>query len=131
LLYKLQRHVKSGGQRNMKTLKVNKNKAKCVQMLAAWKVEDSKLFVLLVLIEHTKEFTWARDKLKKLYYENCRWLKRYVNTTLDIWSIDDDMVLRTTFRVRGTEGNFELSILISEGKNDGYAMRPIWINTER
>jgi hypothetical protein len=133
LLYKLQRHVESDNRRNMNilTTEVNENEAKCVQMLVAWKVEDSKLFVLLALIEHTKEFTWNGDELKKLYYKNRLWLKRYVSTTLDIWSMDNNMALKTTFRVRDLQGDSDLSISISERENNGYAVRPIWINTER
>jgi hypothetical protein len=133
LLYKVQRHVKSDDQHNMNilTTEINENDAKCIQMLTAWKVEDFRLSVLLALIEHTKKFTWNRVKLKKLYYENRRWLKRYVSTTLDTWSMDNNVALKTTFKVRYLEGNFYLSISISEGENDGYAVRPIWTNTER
>jgi hypothetical protein len=133
LLYKLQRHVKSDNRRNMNilTTEINENDAKCIQMLVAWKVEDSKFFVLLALIEHAKKFTWDGDELKKLYYKNRLWLKRYVSTTLDIWSMDNNMALKTTFRVRDLQGDSDLSISISERENNGYAVRPIWINTER
>jgi hypothetical protein len=133
LLYELQRYVKSDNRRNMNilTTEINENDAKRIQMLAAWKVEGFRLSVLFALIEHTKKFTWNRVKLKKLYYENRRWLKRYVSTTLDTWSMDNNVALKTTFKVRYLEGNFYLSISISEGENDGYAVRPIWTNTER
>jgi hypothetical protein len=133
LLYELQRHVKSDDQHNMNilTTEINENDAKCIRMLAAWKVEGFRLSVLLALIEHTKELTWNRVKLKKLYYENRRWLKRYVSTTLDTWSMDNNMALKTTFKVRYLKGKFYLSIFISEEENGGYAVRPLWINTER
>jgi hypothetical protein len=54
LLYKLQRY--SGSQYNMDTsiAETNKNEAKCAQMLVAWKVEDSRLFAYVVLVENTK-----------------------------------------------------------------------------
>jgi hypothetical protein len=133
LLYKLQRHAESGDQRNMNllTTEINENDAKCIQMLVTWKMQDSRLFVLLALIEHAKEFTCDGDELKKLYYKNRRWLKRYVSTTLDTWLMDNNMALETTFRVRDLKGNSDLSIFISEGENGGYAARPICINTER
>jgi hypothetical protein len=130
LLSKLK--IYSNKQYNMGALttETNKNEAAHVYMLAAWKVKDTKPFVRVVLIKHTKEFTWNEDKLKKLYYENCQWLKEH-DTVSDAWFVDDNMILKTSFKVRDLKGNFELSISISEEEKNDYAMRPLCVDLER
>jgi hypothetical protein len=122
LLYKLQKHVVSDDQRNMDTLttKTNENEAKCVQLLVAWKVKDSKSFVYETLVEHVKEFTWDENELRKLYNKNHSRLKEYNSIMSDRWLIDNNMVLKTSFEVRGLKGNFELSISISEEERYDY-----------
>jgi hypothetical protein len=132
LLYKLQKHVVSDDQRNMDTLttKTNENEAKCVQLLVAWKVKDSKSFVYETLVEHVKEFTWDENELRKLYNKNHSRLKEYNSIMSDRWLIDNNMVLKTSFEVRGLKGNFELSISISEKERYDY-MRPLCIDLER
>jgi hypothetical protein len=149
LLFKLQRY--SNRQRNMNasTTETNKGEVAHVYMLAAWKVMDSKFFVCVVLIEHTKEFTWDESKLEKLYnknrdwlkeynnrnwlkeYNNRDWLKEYNDTTIVTWFMDNNIVLKTAFRVRGLKDNFRLSISIFEERGNDYDMKPIQINTER
>jgi hypothetical protein len=125
--------IYSNRQRNMNTLttKTNSRETKCVQMLVAWKVNDFKPLVYVALVEHTKKLTWNEDKLKKLYDKNCGWLKEYDSATSYTWFMDDDMTLRTTFRVRNLKGILELDIYISEKKRDDYAMRPLGINLKR
>jgi hypothetical protein len=131
LLFKLQRY--SNRQRNMNasTTETNKGEVAHVYMLAAWKVMDSKFFVCVVLIEHTKEFTWDESKLEKLYNKNRDWLKEYNDTTIVTWFMDNNIVLKTAFRVRGLKNNFRLSISIFEERGNDYDMKPIQINTER
>jgi hypothetical protein len=69
-------------------------------------MKDAKPFVCVVLIEHTKEFTWNKNELRKLYYENHSWLRRYNDTISDTWMIDDVMTLKTTFEVKNLEKTF-------------------------
>jgi hypothetical protein len=45
--------------------------------------------------------------------------------------MDDNIVLKTSLKVRGLKENFELSIFISEVERDYYAMRPLCINCTR
>jgi hypothetical protein len=127
LLFKLQRYVGSNAQHNTDTLtiKTNKNETKCVQMFVAWKIISSEPFVHVVLVEHTKEFTWNEDALKKLYYGNHHQFWGYDDVISDTWFIDDNMALRTAFGVRDLKGNFELNISISEGERDTYAIKPL------
>jgi leucyl aminopeptidase (aminopeptidase T) len=132
LLYKLQRY--SNSKYNMDTLNIeaNKNETKCVQMLVAWKVTDSESFVYVVLVEHVKEFTWNEDELKKLYYENQHLLKESNGAISDTWFVENNVILKTTFKVRGLKGNFELSVSISEEEERyNYAMRPLCVDLER
>jgi hypothetical protein len=130
LLYKLQKY--SDNQYNIGALVTENNKydATYVYMLAAWKVVDTKSFARIVLVEHTKEFTWDEDKLKRLYDKHCGWLKEYDHTISDTWLVNDSVTLKTSFEIRVLKGNFELSISISEEKDD-YAIRPLFVDLER
>jgi hypothetical protein len=132
-LYKLQRFVEPNVQHDVDilTTETDKSGTKCVRILMAWKVKDSKLSLYVVLVEHTKGFTWNEDKLKRLYYENHNRLKGYDDTILDTWYMDDNMTLKTSLKLRGTKRNFELNIFISEGGRDDYAMRPLRVDLER
>jgi hypothetical protein len=100
LLLKLQRCP--DGQYNMdtSTTKTDKNETTYIHMLAAWKVKDSKLFVRVVLVEHTEEFTWNEEKLKELYTMNCGWLEEYNGLVSHTWLADNNMVFKTTFVAR-------------------------------
>jgi hypothetical protein len=130
LLFKLQRY--SGNQYNIdiSSTEANENETTHIHILAAWKVKGAKPFVYVVLVEHTKEFTWNEDKLRKLCDKTSGWHKEY-SATLTKWRIDDSMVLKTAFNARGLKSNFELSIFISEGERDNYAMRPLHVDLER
>jgi hypothetical protein len=79
----------------------------------------------------TLQFAWNEDKLKILYDKNRGWLKEYDNTISDTWLMNDNMVLKTAFKVRDSKENFELSIVISEEEKDDYAMKPFCIHLER
>jgi hypothetical protein len=130
LLYKLQRY--SDGQNDMGTLatETNRKEATHVYMLAAWKVEDSKHFIYVVLVEHTKEFTWNEYKLRKLYMNLGR-LKKCGDDMSDAWLIDDNIMLIMSFKARGLKRNFELSISISEKEKVNDPIRPLCVDLER
>jgi hypothetical protein len=128
LLFKLKR---SSGWSNIATLiEVDKKETTNVHILIAWKLKDSRIFLRVVLVEHTKEFTWNEDKLKKLYDKNCGWLKEHDNTISDAWLVDDNMILKTSFRARVLKGNFDLSISVSE-EEDSHAIRPLFVDLKR
>jgi hypothetical protein len=107
------------------------SKAKCVQMLIAWKVKESKLLSYVVLIEHDKTFIWNENVLKKLYDNSRDWLKEYNDTILETWLMDDDIVLETTLGVKGLKGSFELIISISKGEKNDFDIRPLYVDLER
>jgi hypothetical protein len=131
LLYRLQKY--SDGQYNMdtSTTETNENEKTHVYMLASWRVKGYEHSTHIVLIKYTKEFAWNEDKLRKFYRENCGWLKEYDSTTSYTWLMDDNMVLKTSFKLRGTNEQFELSIFISEEEKDDYTMRPLCVDPER
>jgi hypothetical protein len=129
LLYKLQRNHHD--QCNMDTSTTGTHETKYVYMLTAWKMKDSKPFAYVALVEHTNELVWNEDKLKKLYDKNCNRLKKYKDTISDTWLIGDSTTLKTSFRVEGMNGNFELIISISEEERDDYAMKPLCIDLKR
>jgi hypothetical protein len=133
LLFKLQRYVGFNDQHNIDTLttETNKNDTKCVQLLVAWKVKDSKPFLYVVLIEHAKEFIWDKNKLKSLYDKNHSRLKEYDDVIPDTWFIDDNIALKTSFKARSLKKVFELNISISEEERDDYAIRPLCVDLTR
>jgi hypothetical protein len=131
LLYKLQRNSHNHYSIDKFTIKTNKNEAKYVYMLVAWKMKSSRFLMHVTLVEHTKEFIWNEDGLKKLYDKNRGWLKEYDNTISDTWIVDDNMMLKITCDERDLKRAAELRISISEEERDNYAMRPLYVNLER
>jgi hypothetical protein len=65
LLFKLQRY--SDSQYNVNTPITETNETTCIQMLIAWKVEGTKSFAHIILIEHAREFTWNEYKFLFIY----------------------------------------------------------------
>jgi hypothetical protein len=131
LLYKLQRNLHDQCRIDASTTETNRNEAIYVYMFVAWKMKDSKPFICVVLVECTKEFAWNQGRLMKLYDKNHNLFKKYDETISDTWFLGDSMTLKTSFKVRSSEKNFELSVSISEEERDDYAMKPLWINPKR
>jgi hypothetical protein len=130
LLFRLQRYSNSQCNTDKLIMATDKSETTHVHMLVAWKVKDSKPFANVILVEHIKEFIWNENKLRKMYDKNYNRLKEYDDTISNTWFIDDNMTLKTTFRVRNVEENFKLSISISKEVRNYYAMRPLWIELE-
>jgi hypothetical protein len=131
LLFKLQRYSDSQHNMDTSTIETNKRETTYVYMLVVWRVKDDKFAVYVASVEHTREFIWNEDKLRKLYNKNYSRLNGYDDTISDTWLVDNNIVLKTTFNARVLERTPELSISISEEKKSDYAMRPIWIDTTR
>jgi hypothetical protein len=126
LIYKLQRR------QSHESTEICEDASSATQLLVVWessKFEGSHVNVLLV--EYEKRFSWNEDELGNLYNKNRSWFKKYSGTISDTWFLDDNMTLKTTFRVVGLKGIHELIISISEIEGDGYAMRPLRLNIER
>jgi hypothetical protein len=131
LLFKLQRYSNSQYNMNALDTETNNNETTHIHILIVWKMKESKPFLHIALVKHTKEFTWNEDELRKLYDKNRGWLREYHNTTSNAWLMDNNMVLKMISKIRGTRECFELSIFISEEVGDKYAMKPLCIDTRR
>jgi hypothetical protein len=107
LLFKLQRSTDKGYSMDTSATETNDNGEKHVYMLVAWKMKDAKPFVHVALVEHTKEFTWNKNRLRKLYNKNLDRLKEYDDAISDTWIMDDNIAFKTTFNVRDLKGSFE------------------------
>jgi hypothetical protein len=130
LLYKLQR--RSGNQRDMNTSTTEtKNGTKYVHMLIIWKVKYSEPFAYVALVEHSKEFAWNETELRRLYNKNCGWIEINGDIKSYTWFMDDNIALKTPFEASVSEGNFALSISISEERESSHVMKPFCINPER
>jgi hypothetical protein len=125
LIYKLQRR------RTHESTEIGKDTLNDVYLLVVWRVSGSKeLYADVLLMEHTKALTWGEGRLNKLYYKNHNRLKKCTDTISDTWSMDDNMILKMTFSARSLKGNPELSISISE-ERDEHARRPFNIDLTR
>jgi hypothetical protein len=131
LLFKLKRYSDSQSNMDTSTTETDKNELMHVHMLVVWKAWYSWPSARVVLVKHTKEFTWNEDKLKKLYYKNHDRLKEYDDTISDTWLIDDNMVLKATLEIRDLNESFDLNISIFEKGRDDYVMSPFCIDLEK
>jgi hypothetical protein len=128
LLFRLQRY--SNRQRNMDESITETNEATCIQMLIVWEVKDSKSFVCVLWVEHTKAFTWDKDKLKKLYNKNLNWFKEFDYFRINTWIMDNHIALKTIFNASDLKRIPKLDVSISEERYVE-AMKTLWIDTER
>jgi hypothetical protein len=131
LLFKLQGCADSQYNMDTSTIETGRNEPTYVYMLVVWRVTDAKPFAYVTFIEHIKEFTWNEDKLKKLYDKHHWWFKRYDDAISDTWLMDNNVILRTTLKVKILKGNFELSISVSKEEKYDDAIRPLYIDFER
>jgi hypothetical protein len=136
LLFKLQREKREENRLsvylfNLFRLKgCSNDEAKCVQMLIAWKMKDTKILSHVALVEHDKAFTWNENKLRSLYDENRGWLKEYNETIPDKWFMDD-ITLKTTLNKIDLKGILELNLSISEEEKGNNAMKPLCVHLKR
>jgi hypothetical protein len=108
-----------------------KNTSYVANILVFWEISESKeIYVYVLLVEHNKKFHWCKDELKKLYNNNRDQFKKYNGTISKTWSINNNIALKMTSRVRNIKENFEINISISEEK-DNHAMRPLCVDIER
>jgi hypothetical protein len=125
LIYKLQRSQPH------ESTKINENASKVFHLLVVWKTSIlDEIYADVLLVECDKGFTWNEDNLNELYYVNYDQFKKYDDITSYIWFMDNNMILETTFNVRNLKGNHELSISISEERNE-YAINPFYIDLTR
>jgi hypothetical protein len=102
--------------------------SKMTQLLVTWKVKNFEMHkVNVVLVEHDRSLILSEDKLMQLYDKVNAIPSKYYNRK---WLIYDGTVLEATYEVVQKEG-LELKIVISEGVEHRYTMKPLRINSER
>jgi hypothetical protein len=63
---------------------IDQDTSSIAQPLVVWNISGcNKSHVDILLVEHTKEFSWNEDKLRKLYDKNYDWLKECNDITSD------------------------------------------------
>jgi hypothetical protein len=125
LTYRLQRRQSHG------FTETGENTSSATHLLVIWRISRfKKLYADVLLVEHAKAFTWNEDKLNKLYHENHDQLKECNGTISDTLSMDDNMILKTTFSARFLRENSELSVSISEERYE-HAIRLFRIDLRR
>jgi hypothetical protein len=114
--------------------------SKTMQLLVIWKNKrpgEPKIYIMLV--EHDNELFLNRDKLAQLYnkindipfgYGFMYPHTRHYNTPGHTILMYDDTVLKAEYRLMQNVV-LELDIAISEGNRDKYAMKSMWIDSER
>jgi hypothetical protein len=120
LTYQLQRKcVKSGDQL----------KSTFTRLFIIWKSEGYKVLRVRVgLIEHDKQIRWNGYKLREYYRRYANQFGTYTEPVRDTWLIHDGTVLMTRLELDFTQRDWVLNITISEGTEDEYARRPVWLD---
>jgi hypothetical protein len=118
LIYKLQRQTHASTEIDEDTL----NTAHLLVFWEIYKFEWLRTDVLLV--EHDKGFDWNKDDLEDLYHKNSDQFRYFTNSDTDIWSLDDNIALMTTFKAVGED--CILDITISEIERDIDTRTPIY-----
>jgi hypothetical protein len=122
LIYKLQRkHMH-------KSTKIGKYTSRATHLLVVWEFSSSRvLYVDVILVRHDKRLD--KDDLKCLYRENFDRFRLCSDFATELWSLDDNTVLRTTFEIMNED---HLStIIISEVEGDNGARMPAHIYLRR
>jgi hypothetical protein len=143
LMYKVQRNGNArSDQSNIDTIyaKVIEEASKMMLILITWKIERSgEPKVNIILVEYDSNSILSKDKLARLYDKIidmhidyypcilCSGIYIYFEYTVLMYN---NTALKITYEVM-EEVEPELKITISEGVEDEYTMKPMWINPER
>jgi hypothetical protein len=126
LIYRLQR------KQIYESTEMNEDTSSVAHLLVFWATSKfNELHADVLLVEHDKEFNWNKDDLRKLYDRHHDQLEEYDNIISVTWFMDDNIILKATFKINGPKETFDLNISISEAEKCDYAIRPIWVNTKR
>jgi hypothetical protein len=100
-----------------------------IQLFVAWKSEGyKKLRIFVQLIRCYTFFHWNEIKLKEYYQKYACQLNAYTGPLEDTWWMDDDTVLMTRLNLDFAQRDGVLNIIISEGVENDYARRPVWVD---
>jgi hypothetical protein len=140
LMYEVQRDTKSDRQSSIDPIsaKVIKDTSKMIRLLVAWRFERPwTIRARIALTEHDNELVLNEDKLAQLYdkiydipSEVYNLFFRYDGIYKSTWLICNNTVLKEADEVIFEKG-IELKITISEGVEDKYTVKPLWIDSTR
>jgi hypothetical protein len=123
LIYRLQRQ-------SHESTKTSEDTSSTVHLLVVWKIPTfEKLYADVLLVKHDKEFNWNKDDLTDLYHENVNQFRLFSDSTIETWSLDDNIALMTTFEIM--HESHTLNINISEVEEYDDVRAPVHIDLER
>jgi hypothetical protein len=123
LIYELQRR------QSHTSTEIGKDTLNVIRLLVVWSVKYMKLYADVLLVEHDKVFNWNEDNFKKLYRKNINQFRLFSGSATETWSLDDNVVLMTTFEP--INESFILNIAISEVERNNGTRTLVYIDSER
>jgi hypothetical protein len=108
---------------------IGEDTSNTTQLLVVWRIfESNRLYVDILLAEHDKGFDWNRDNLSEFYRKNINQFRLYPNSVIEMWSLDANTELMTSFEL--VNGSCILNVTISEVVNN-CARMPVYIDLGR
>jgi hypothetical protein len=124
LIYRLQRRL------SRESSDISKDTSSVVHLLVVWEVTGSdKLYTDVLVIEHDEGFIWNKKSLRDLHLENIYSVRRRPDSTTEIWSLNDNIALMTTFEIMNKDRT--VNITISEAEKHHSTKMPIHIDLKR
>jgi hypothetical protein len=124
LIYRLQKRQPHN------STEISEDTSSAAHLLVVWEISEyKKLYVDVLLVEHDKGFEWNKDDLIDLYRKNFDRFNLCPDSTKEIWSMDDNVALMTTFEIMNEDRI--LDIAISEIERDDNTRTPVHIDLKR
>jgi hypothetical protein len=107
---------------------IDRDASNVAQLLVVWRISESnELCADVLLIEHNKRLD--EDNLRKLYHKNIGQFRLRHDFAAEIWLLNNNTVLRTTFEIKNEDKL--LNITIFELARHKYARTPAYITPKR
>jgi hypothetical protein len=124
LIYSLRR------KRTHEPIEISEGTSNAARILVVWKFSESKeLCADVLLVEHDRRLVWNKDDLIDLYRENFDRFRLSSDSVTEIWLLDDNIALMSTFEIM--HGSQLLNLTISEVDRDNGTRMPIYINLKK
>jgi hypothetical protein len=108
---------------------ISEDTSNTAHLLVIWRFESKKLFADVLVIEHDIGFIWNEGDLKKLYDKNIGLSMLHPGSATEIWSLNNNVTLMTTFEIMNEDRI--VNITISEVEKYHSARIPIHIDLKR
>jgi hypothetical protein len=124
IIYRIQRRQAH------ESAEISEDTSSTVHILVVWEDSESKkLYADALLVEHDKEFNLNKDNLEELHSKNINQFRLCPDSATEIWSLDDNITLMTTFKIMNSD--CILDITISEVERDNNTRIPVHIDLEK